>query len=193
MQRVIVRWRGSEGRNYVNNFLTAYVVGASKDGSELRLVSYNGEMGISMLASRVMTLKQYQPLYDEMTSKGLLIDPKYKHVDFPSAEIPDSVIANVRTLDTVVGDIDEKIGRFERSSSTKLIAKLFKGGFTSGSDKAKSNGARAPKRSNGQSNGGTFTVTAKQHSGENNEKSVDGKKRKSKRSKGRAFDVPFDI
>lgn len=101
MQRVYYRWRGPEGRNYINNWLSAFVAGISRDGRELRLYSYDGSMGLSVPTASVLLYPQWKTLFQEMRDANKVYDPNYKHMDFPAGEIPSNAATSVRNLEEV--------------------------------------------------------------------------------------------
>ncbi len=141
MQRVIVQWRGSDDSNYINNFLVAFIAGISKDGNELRLISYNGEAGISKPASRVFTLDQWREMHRDMKERNRIIDPKYKHTDIPSGDFPDEAPASIRSIEHVIGDMDDKINRFEgkiKNTIRDLYSNRWKEDIALGNKKSKS-------------------------------------------------------
>lgn len=76
MQKVVVRYHGSAGANYVSNFMYAYVMYASND--IVRVMSQNGKCVLTYTAATkdaVMDLATFEPLYQEMLAKNRLIDP----------------------------------------------------------------------------------------------------------------------
>ena len=79
-QQIYVRWRSYANRNYLNNFMLAYVVDAV-DG-KLRLMSEDGattltyDFPTSFEGPTFYTAKAFRPLYRQMKDKQAYTDPK---------------------------------------------------------------------------------------------------------------------
>jgi len=75
MQKVAYQWRGGSHGPYLNNYAYCYVLGISKDGQELRLISKDRRIGIQCPTSSVVKLDAFQKMRDELLDQGRIKDP----------------------------------------------------------------------------------------------------------------------
>lgn len=102
MQRVAYRWRGYATREYLNNWLVAHVLSINADLTELRLVSYNGEVSISVPRRSVKTMIEWEPIRKRLIKAGRLWDPEYGQDEVPVAPANiDKLAARTLTLDSI--------------------------------------------------------------------------------------------
>lgn len=79
-QPVFVRYRGRDGRNYLNNFMAARILDADNDN--IRVVSEDGKTTLTypneerITKGTIFTKEAFKPLRKEMIKAGKLIDPE---------------------------------------------------------------------------------------------------------------------
>lgn len=76
MQKVYVRFRGQTNRNYISNFMQAYVMYATSQ--QYRLMSADGRCVLTYgehCRPVIFTEDEFSVMYDKMLAKGALIDP----------------------------------------------------------------------------------------------------------------------
>lgn len=128
MQRVAYRWRGQSGDDYLNNFLIAHIV--TVDSNRIaRLVATDGSIQISAPLTAVFKMARFAKMREAMIRDKHYRDPRYKHFDMPASEISQSDMTVVKTLQSVLGDMDEKMRKFlpfERGPQ-RIAKNLFNG------------------------------------------------------------------
>lgn len=76
MQKVYVRYRGAFGRNYISNFMQAYVMYATPQ--QYKLMSADGRCVLTYgenCRPVIHTEEEFAVMYEKMLAKGALIDP----------------------------------------------------------------------------------------------------------------------
>lgn len=76
MQKVYVRYRGAANRNYISNFMQAYVMYATSQ--QYKLMSADGRCVLTYgphCRPVIHTEAEFKPMHDSMMAKGALLDP----------------------------------------------------------------------------------------------------------------------
>ena len=121
MQKVYVRYRGAANRNYISNFMSAYVLYATT--KHYKLISEDGRCVLTYgehCRPVIFTESEFAPLLDSMRKRGNMVDPDVEQLinrRFRAEEehdldiVDDSRAGEVATIDTVFAGNNIKKGR----------------------------------------------------------------------------------
>lgn len=93
MQKMFFKWRGSPSTDYLDNWVTCYLLHITAT-DDYWLTSANNEVSISVTAVRergkpvlknLLTVEQFKPLYQNMIDRQRFCDPAYKPIDYLKA------------------------------------------------------------------------------------------------------------
>lgn len=113
-QRIYVRWRSYANRNYLNNFMLAYVVDVV--GDKLRLMSEDGATVLtydfpastSLEGPTFYTAQAFRPLYKQMKAKQAYTDPKVLEASLRKSD-PEEDVRKLNPRGTTVPDLDKAL------------------------------------------------------------------------------------
>lgn len=94
-QPVFVRYRGRDGRDYMNNFMAARILDV--DDKEIRIISEEGDIVLTypnderVFSSAIFTKEEFAPMRASMIEKGRLIDPE-KAIKTAKRFLPEEMI-----------------------------------------------------------------------------------------------------
>jgi len=121
MQKVFVRYRGASNRNYISNFMSAYVLYATS--KHYKLISEDGRCTLTYgehCRPVIFTETEFEPLMQSMRLRGNMVDPDVEQLinrRFRAEEeheleiVDDSRLGEVATIDSVFAGNNIKKGR----------------------------------------------------------------------------------
>lgn len=121
MQKVYVRYRGAANRNYISNFMSAYVLYATT--KHYKLISEDGRCVLTYgehCRPVIFTEAEFAPLLDSMRKRGNMVDPDVEQLinrRFRAEEehdldiVDESRNGEVTTIDSVFAGNNIKKGR----------------------------------------------------------------------------------
>lgn len=121
MQKVFIRYRGAANRNYISNFMSAYVLYATDD--RYKLISEDGRCVLTYgehCRPVIFTEAEFEKIYTQMKQKGNMVDPDVEQLinrRFRAEEeheldiVDESRNGEIATIDSVFAGNDIKKGR----------------------------------------------------------------------------------
>lgn len=117
MQKVAYQWRGGSHGQYLNNYAYCYVLGISKDGQELRLVSQDRKIGIQCPTSSVVKLDAFQKLREELIEQRRIKDP---HIRKGSNITNQPSVPHIDSLTEIMADFLPKLNFLSKAERAKV-------------------------------------------------------------------------
>lgn len=136
-QKVYVRYRGTNGSNFLSNFMVAYIMYASM--THIRIMSHDGRCSLTFdyrCKANILTPEEFEPLRKKMLKNNKLVDPdterllakRFRAEEEHLLEITnDSLCGNITTIDTVFKENKIKKSKKKITSLIDIAAAVAEG------------------------------------------------------------------